>query len=179
MTDIRGTGPTGKPTGKPTSVTGEAGASSEGGVDQAENRFGLTVAVALIMGSIIGQGAVMNVASLAAYGPMAYTATYAATKAFVLSFSESVAAELAGTSVHIVCVCPGFTRTEFQERAEIDTSRLPGFVWMSSEQVADQAVRAVGRSSVVVNGAMNSLTSVLMKLAPRRLIARTGVVFRP
>ena len=75
----------------------------------------------------------MNVASLAAYGPMAYTATYAATKAFVLSFSESVAAELAGTGVHIVCVCPGFTRTEFQESAEIDTSRLPGFVWMSSE----------------------------------------------
>ena len=126
-----------------------------------------------------GQGAVMNVASLAAYGPMAYTATYAATKAFVLSFSESVAAELAGTGVHIVCVCPGFTRTEFQERAEIDTSRLPGFVWMSSEVVADQAVRAVGRSSVVVNGAMNSFTSVLMKLAPRRLLARTGVVLRP
>lgn len=126
-----------------------------------------------------GRGAVMNVASLAAYGPMAYTATYAATKAFVLSFSESVAAELAGSGVHVVCVCPGFTRTEFQERAEIDTSRLPGFVWMSSEQVADQAVRAVGRTSVVVNGAMNSLTSVLMKLAPRRLIARTGVVLRP
>src|SRR5579875_399428 len=120
-----------------------------------------------------GRGAVINVASLAAYGPMAYSATYAATKAFLLSFSEAIAAELAGTGVHVLCVCPGFTRTEFQEKAHVDTRRVPGLAWMTAEEVADQTVRAVGRTSVLVNGMLNSLTSVAMRLVPRGLIART------
>ncbi len=120
-----------------------------------------------------GRGAVINVASLAAYGPMAYSATYAATKAFLLSFSEAIAAELAGTGVHVLCVCPGFTRTEFQEKARVDTRRVPGLAWMTAEEVADQTVRAVGRTAVLVNGTLNSLTSIAMRLVPRGLIART------
>jgi|SRR5579871_382499 len=124
-----------------------------------------------------GRGAVVNVASLAAYGPMAYSATYAATKAFLLSFSEAIAAELAGTGVHVLCVCPGFTRTEFQDKAHVDVSRVPGLAWMTAEEVADQAVRAVGRSTVLVNGAMNSVTSVAMRFVPRGLIARTTARF--
>src|SRR5262249_31554108 len=74
-----------------------------------------------------GRGAVMNVASMAAFAPGPYMATYCATKSFVLSFSESLADEVRGTGVHVLCVCPGFTRTEFQERAHVDTSALPGF----------------------------------------------------
>src|SRR5439155_1365433 len=67
-----------------------------------------------------GRGAVMNIASLGAFGPGPYMATYVATKAFVLSFSESIAVELKGSGVHVLCVCPGFTRTEFQQKAEVD-----------------------------------------------------------
>ncbi len=120
-----------------------------------------------------GHGGVMNVASVAAYGPMAYSATYAATKAFVLSFSESLVAELRGTGVRVVCVCPGFTRTGFQETAGIDVSHLPGFVWMSAEAVADQAVQTMtGGSGVLVNGMLNKLNVVAIRLAPRGLIAR-------
>jgi len=119
-----------------------------------------------------GRGVVMNLSSIAGFGPMPYTATYAATKAFVLSFSEALAVELSGTGVHVVCVCPGFTRTAFQEKAHIDVSFLPSFAWMSSEEVADQAVRAARRSGVLVNGTMNNLTTVLMRLAPRSLVAR-------
>jgi len=121
-----------------------------------------------------GRGVVMNVASVAGFGPMPYTATYAATKAFLLSFSEALAVELSGTGVRVVCVCPGSTRTEFQEKAKIDASVVPSFAWMSAEQVADQAVRASGRSGVLVNGTMNSLTTVFMRLAPRRLVARVA-----
>jgi len=119
-----------------------------------------------------GRGVVMNLASTAGFGPMPFSATYGATKAFLLSFSEALAVEVAGTGVHIVCVCPGFTRTEFQQKANIDTSALPDFAWMSAEAVADQAVRAANRSGVLVNGTMNSVTTVFMRLAPRSLVAR-------
>ena len=119
-----------------------------------------------------GRGVVMNLASTAGFGPMPFSATYGATKAFLLSFSEALAVEVAGSGVHIVCVCPGFTRTEFQRKANIDTSALPDFAWMSAETVADQAVRAANRSGVLVNGTMNSLTTVFMRLAPRSLVAR-------
>jgi uncharacterized protein len=121
-----------------------------------------------------GRGVVMNVASMAGFGPMPYTATYGATKAFLLSFSEALAVEVSGTGVHVVCVCPGFTRTEFQEKAKVDASMLPSFAWMSAETVADQAVRATRRSGVLVNGTMNSLTTVVMRLAPRCLVARVA-----
>ena len=121
-----------------------------------------------------GRGVVMNVSSVAGFGPMPFSATYAATKAFLLSFSEALAVELAATGVHVVCVCPGFTRTEFQEKAEIDASILPAFAWMSAETVADQAVRAARTSGVLVNGTMNNLTTVFMRLAPRSLVARAA-----
>ena len=123
------------------------------------------------------RGAVMNVASMAAFGPMAYSATYGATKAFVLSFSEAIAAELRGTGVQVLCVCPGFTRTEFQAKAQIDASGVPGFFWMSAEEVADQAVRAVGRDTVLVNGLMNSLATRAMGFVPRSLVARATAAF--
>jgi len=126
-----------------------------------------------------GRGVVMNVSSVAGFGPAPYSATYAATKAFLLSFSEALAVEVEGTGVHVVCVCPGFTRTEFQATARIDTSTIPSVAWMSAETVADQAVLAARRSGVVVNGTMNSLTTVFMRLAPRSLVARvTGAVMR-
>src|SRR5881396_1243821 len=122
-------------------------------------------------------GVVMNIASVGAFAPGPYMATYAATKAFVLSFSEGIAAELGGTGVRVLCVCPGFTRTEFQEKAAVDVSGIPGFAWMSAEQVADQAVRAVGRGPVLVNGAMNSLTTAALRFVPRGMVARAVAMF--
>ncbi|MGH7895617.1 MAG: SDR family NAD(P)-dependent oxidoreductase [Candidatus Binatia bacterium] len=118
------------------------------------------------------RGAVVNVASVAGFGPMGFTATYAATKAFLIAFSEAIAVELEGTGVHVLCVCPGFTRTEFQEKAHVDTSNVPGFAWMSAEAVADETVRAVGRQTVLVNGTLNRLITMGMRLVPRSLIAK-------
>jgi short-subunit dehydrogenase len=126
------------------------------------------------------RGTVLNVASMAAFAPGPYMATYCATKAFLLSFSESIATELQGTGVRVLCVCPGFTRTEFQQSAHVDTSALPGFVWMSAEAVADETVRAVGRGPVLVNGRMNRLTATASRLVPRGLLARAvGGLLRP
>ncbi len=122
-------------------------------------------------------GAVMNIASLGGFAPGPYMATYAATKAFVLSFSEAIAAELAGTGVHVLCVCPGFTRTEFQKSAEVDVSSVPNIAWMSAEEVADQAVRAVGRGPVLVNGVMNSVMASAIRFVPRGLTSRLVAAF--
>ena len=118
------------------------------------------------------RGAVVNVASVAAFTPSPYMATYAATKAFVLSFSEGLAAEMRGTGVDVLCVCPGFTRTEFQAKAHVDTSVVPDFAWMTAEQVADQAVRAVGHGPILVNGVMNSLMTSVLRFVPRTLVTR-------
>jgi short-subunit dehydrogenase len=125
-------------------------------------------------------GAVINVASVAGFAPGPFWATYSATKAFVKSFSEAIAAELRSTGVHVLCVCPGFTRTEFQERADYDTSDLPSFIWMSADTVADQTVRAVGSKTVLVNGTMNSMTASFVRLMPPSLLTRVvGSMMKP
>jgi len=118
------------------------------------------------------RGVVVNIASLAAFTPSPYMATYAATKAFVLSFTEALVAELRGTGVTALCVCPGLTRTEFQERAAVDVSALPRFAWMSADDVAEQTVRAVGRDTVLVNGLLNSVMASSLRFVPRALVAR-------
>jgi short-subunit dehydrogenase len=117
-------------------------------------------------------GAVMNVASLGGFAPGPYMATYCATKSFVISFSEAIAEELRGTGVEVLCVCPGFTRTEFQDKADVDVSMLPGFVWMTAEEVADQAVRGVGHGPVLVNGVMNSVMARVTRVVPHGMLNR-------
>jgi len=126
------------------------------------------------------RGAVVNISSLASFLPGPYSATYSATKAFVTSFSEAIAAELKDTGVSVLCVCPGFTRTEFQERAAVDTSNVPKMAWMSAEEVADQAVRAVGKQTVLVNGTLNAVTATAVKFVPRGILNRiASTMMRP
>src|SRR5262245_8342789 len=120
------------------------------------------------------QGVVMNVASIGAYTPSPQMATYTATKAFVLSFSEAIAVELADTGVRVLCVCPGITRTEFQERANVETGHVPWFLQQSAEEVADEAVQAVGRGPVVVSGLLNRVGVGLFKFVPHRLLTRAA-----
>jgi len=124
-----------------------------------------------------GRGVVMNVGSVGSYLPSPYMATYTATKAFVLSFTEAIAAELAGTGVSVLCVCPGFTRTEFQDHVDVDESSVPKLLWYTAEQVADEAVQAVGKGAVVVNGLLNRAMLVPLKFMPRSLVVRAAAGF--
>ena len=122
-----------------------------------------------------GRGAIINVSSLAAFAPGPYDATYGATKAFVNSFTEALHEELYGTGVHVQTLCPGFTRTEFQQRAGVDVSKIPTFAWMTPEAVVDASLSALQRRQVVcVPGLVNRLLALLMGAAPRRLVRRVS-----
>jgi uncharacterized protein len=124
------------------------------------------------------RGAIINVASTAAFQPVPYMAVYGATKAFVLSFTEALWAETRGTGVRVTAICPGATDTAFfdvaGENAQVGRS-------MSPERVVHTALRALDRrSSTVVTGAGNWLLVNSPRLAPRQLVARiAGRTMRP
>jgi uncharacterized protein len=124
-------------------------------------------------------GGIINVSSMAAFQPSPYNATYGATKAFVNSFTEALYEELRGTGVRVLALCPGFTRTEFQERAGIDVSNLPSAAWMTPEAVADAALAALKSGDAVcvpglANRAVATLTSSLPRSLTRRIAANLG-----
>ncbi|HEX6424455.1 MAG TPA: SDR family oxidoreductase [Acidimicrobiales bacterium] len=120
-----------------------------------------------------GRGAVMNVSSVAGLQATPGNATYGASKAFVASFGEAVAGELAGTGVTLTTVLPGFTRTEFQERAGVGGREIPGPAWMSPDEVASVALAATraGRPWVVP-GALNKVLVAAAGPVPRGLKRR-------
>ena len=122
-----------------------------------------------------GRGAVLNVASTAAFQPLPGQAGYAAGKAFVLSYSRAIAAELRGTGVHVTALCPGPVKTEFGEAAGLaDTefeSALPKFMWEDVDAVAKAAVDGLAAGqSVVIPGSANRVGAVLAHLTPKRLL---------
>ena len=120
-----------------------------------------------------GRGEIVNVSSLAGFHPGPGVATYAATKAFVTSFTESLHEELRETGVRVQALCPGFTRTEFQERAQIDVSRVPGFAWMAADEVVEASLQGLQRGDViVVPGGLNKALQTGAALVPRSLARR-------
>ena len=121
------------------------------------------------------RGAVLNVASTAAFQPLPMQAAYAGTKAFVLSYTEAMHAELRGQGVAVTSLCPGPVRTEFVEAAGIteEAEALPGFLWTESPQVAAEAVRGLERNRrVVVPGGFNRVGALSGQHVPRALLLR-------
>jgi uncharacterized protein len=95
------------------------------------------------------RGAVVNVASVAGLVPGASGPTYGATKAFQVFFSEALAPSVRPYGVTVMALCPGFTRTEFHRRGRMDVTRLPSFAWLDADDVAEEALRDLGRGKVV------------------------------
>jgi hypothetical protein len=117
-----------------------------------------------------GRGALLNVASTAAFQPLPRQATYAASKAFVLSFTDALSVDLSGTGVTAASLCPGPVRTEFFENAgfESEARDLPGFVWTTPDFVAEEGVRALERGRrVAVPGGFNRLSALSGQHTPR------------
>ena len=125
-----------------------------------------------------GTGTVVTVGSTASFQPVPHMAVYGATKAFVLSFTQALWAELRGTGVRVLALCPGPTETEFFDAIGKDAAvgRM-----RSPEQVVDTAVRALRTSRpIVVDGVGNRLVAWLAPRLPRRmLVTITARLTRP
>lgn len=113
-------------------------------------------------------GAVINVASTAAFQPTAYLAAYGASKAFVLHWSLALNEELRGTGVRVLAVCPGPTATDFFRRAGLKEGSVPDALGMTSEAVVRESLAALaaGRAQVVT-GWKNWLGAVLVTKLPK------------
>jgi hypothetical protein len=118
------------------------------------------------------RGGIINVASMAAFQPLPYMSVYAATKAFVLAFSEGVRGEVRGRGVNVLCVCPGPVDTPFFEAtgsAKLRSS-VPRATMMTAEDVVTASLKAfkAGRG-VVVPGLGNKLVSIGTRFVPREI----------
>jgi short-subunit dehydrogenase len=120
-------------------------------------------------------GAILNVASLAAYQPAPNSATYGATKAFVHSFTHAVHEEARGTGVRVMLVCPGYTHTEFHERAGLGPTGVPEFAWQSADAVVDAALRDLERGrSVSIPGVLNQTAAAFSSVSPAGITRRVA-----
>jgi len=129
------------------------------------------------------RGRIVNVASNAAFQPVPYLAVYAATKAFVLSFTESLTEEVRGSGVRVQALCPGITATEFLDVAETHpgllVTRMP---MMTAEAVVQASLNGLerGRVRVVAGWSNRFLGFVVQRLAPRGLARRVAAqLYRP
>ncbi len=115
-----------------------------------------------------GHGAIVNVSSVAAFQPLPFNATYAATKAYLLNLSEALHEELHGTGVRVLALCPGFVRTEFHDVADIEASVIPPPAWLDQADVVQAALAALTRGQAVcVPGLGYKVLTAATGLTPR------------
>lgn len=122
-----------------------------------------------------GTGAVLNVASVAAFGPLPGQAAYGAAKAFVLSYTQALGQELRGTGVVAVALCPGPVKTGFGAAAGISDedaeASLPKSMWVSAHDVARAAVDGLAAGkSVIIPGALNRAGAIAYRVLPGKLL---------
>ncbi len=165
---------------------GLSGTFADHGADGAEAQIRLNVLAlvrlthAVLPGMLQrGYGGVLNVSSVAGVLISPGGATYAATKAFVTSFSESLHAEVAGRGVHVTALCPGLTRTEFHAEGHDGRASAPAFAWLAAGRVARAGLDAVAAGRPVsVPGAQYKAVVPLARAVPRRVLRIAGKAFR-
>jgi len=109
-----------------------------------------------------GQGAVINIASIAAFSPFS-GAMYSGTKSFLAMFSQNLQVELRAKGIIVQALCPGMTHTEFHQVAEIDKSIVPQPLWMTAGKVVRISLRRLGHGVVCVPGWKNKAIAFLMR----------------
>ena len=122
-----------------------------------------------------GSGYLLNVSSVASFQPSPGLAVYAATKAYVTSLTEALHEEMRGSGVHVSALCPGLTKTEFQERSgttDYETT-FPDFAWTSAELVARAGLAGVAKNkTIVVPGALYKGLVATSDITPRAVARR-------
>jgi short-subunit dehydrogenase len=125
-----------------------------------------------------GHGRVLNVASVASFQPVPSLATYAATKAYVLSLTEALAEELRDRGVTVTALCPGITATHMltdAQRTSRELERLPGFLIGDADEVAAEGIEACLAGEVIrVPGALNQAALLAGRATPRWLLRRVS-----
>lgn len=163
----------------------DMGGFAEIGVDQHERLMQLNIVVLTSLTRRLlpamlgrGRGRILNVASTSSFQPVPAMATYAASKAFVLSLSESLSEELKGTGVTVTALCPGITRTDMYEHAHEEhamAQNVPGFLISNAEDVAREGYEAcVAGRAIVVPGLANRVVASAVQLYPRWLVRGVG-----
>lgn len=117
------------------------------------------------------RGAIVNLSSVAGFAALMPGSTYSATKAWVTNFSESVGYAVRRHGVRVIALCPGYVRTEFHQRAGIDTSRIPGWLWLDADRVVADGLRALarGRTVRVYDWRYRAVVAAI-RFAPRALV---------
>ncbi len=127
-----------------------------------------------------GSGQIINVSSVAGFVPRGGNATYSASKAWVTMFSEALAVQCAGHGIRVTAICPGFTHTEFHQRAQANMSRVPDWMWLDAEAVVAQGLADARRGKPVsVPSAKYKVLTGAARHVPRsvlhRIMRRRGV----
>lgn len=125
-----------------------------------------------------GEGTLVNIASVVALVPEHFPGAYAATKAYVLAFTQSLQSELRGGPVRVQAVLPGYTRTEFFDRAGIDAAALPAEMVMSAEDLVEAALRGLEAGEAITipslpdMAAWRALVDARMRMMPGLSLSR-------
>ncbi len=123
-----------------------------------------------------GRGDIINVSSVSGFTPGMRDSTYSASKAWVTAFSESLHAHAAGTGVRVMALCPGFVHTEFHERAGLNMTAIPDWLWTEADDVVRDALHTLRRGKAVcVPGRQYKAIVTVARHAPRAVVRRAAV----
>lgn len=123
-----------------------------------------------------GRGDIVNVASVAAFLPYG---SYSAAKAWVTTFSQSLAQEVADDGIRVIATCPGFVRTEFHQRMDMDTAVVPSWSWLDADAVVDATLRDLARGrSLVVPDLRYKVAVGFLRHVPTRLATTVASAVR-
>ncbi len=122
------------------------------------------------------RGGVINVSSIAGWMT---SGTYSATKSWVTTFSESLAMQLRDSKVNVMAVCPGYTRTEFQDRAGMGTDSIPNWMWLHAHQVVLDALKDFKKGKCIsVPGLQYKVLSLVAQYLPRPIVRKLSIASR-
>ena len=126
------------------------------------------------------KGYIINVSSMAGFNVFPSSAMYCSTKAFLISFTQCLAMELLENNIKVQCLCPGFTRTDFHSKLNMEESKLQnkGFVrWMSTREVVEISLKNINKKLkvIVIPGFCNKFLYFVSKFTPRCLYYKVAI----
>jgi len=114
-------------------------------------------------------GGIINISSLASFQPIPYFSMYAASKAFVTSFTLGIYEEYRGLGIKVLGVCPGYTKTNFNKRAQMSSQPVAGYL-MSSQEVVNESLEAYRKGKfLIINGKINRFAKAVTSLLPKKI----------